>query len=78
LIDELSLTDPFAPDGRFRYRVVETGREPRPLLYSVGNDGVDDGGAAHPEPNRRTVLERDEGFDWVILDPGRLGDDDGE
>lgn len=32
--------DPFAPDGKFRYR-VEKGR---PLLYSIGPDATDDGG----------------------------------
>ena len=35
-------TDPIAPDGKFRYAL----RDGAPLLYSVGPDGDDDGGAA--------------------------------
>lgn len=40
-------TDPLAPDGRYRYRLLDAGSDdPRMafVLYSVGSDGVDDGG----------------------------------
>ncbi len=43
--------DPFAPDGKFRYR-VERGR---PLLYSIGPDATDDGG--RPVRGKRTSAD---------------------
>ncbi|MCA9281534.1 MAG: hypothetical protein H6812_12600 [Phycisphaeraceae bacterium] len=41
-------TDPFAPDGRYRYKRIEPSmQDPRSfILYSVGTDGVDDGGVS--------------------------------
>jgi len=49
-IDELP-ADGFAPDGRFVYRVLDAAAETPAggfLLYSVGADGVDHGGATNP------------------------------
>ncbi|GAB4546780.1 MAG: hypothetical protein Tsb0013_05950 [Phycisphaerales bacterium] len=50
VLDELP-TDPFAPDGAYRYRL-----DPQSpggfVLYSVGPDGADDGGSGQAWPER--------------------------
>lgn len=61
-------SDPLAPDGRFRYRVLA----PDPsaagsyLLYSVGVDGVDDGGRENPVDAVRGLGTPDVGGDHVF------------
>ena len=73
---------PRVPPDRFkgdalRYRLVAG----KPLLYSVGADGVDDGGeppvapGGRPVPNRATLVDLDgepvaEG-DWILWPPAR-------
>src|SRR5204863_887448 len=60
--------DPFAPDGRLRYRVLaqpdELGRVY--LLYSVGADGVDDGGMEDPRDNMMGLHGTGTGKDYII------------
>jgi hypothetical protein len=61
--------DVFASDGRFRYRLrTPTPDDPRDfMLYSVGGDGVDDGGKFMPSEKRELPLSDNEegnGYDW--------------
>lgn len=67
-VEELSLpeaesrvADPFAPQQSLRWKVIDDG----PVIYSVGPDGVDDGGVAgvaEPEAIPRQG-------DWVVYPP---------
>jgi len=57
LLSELP-QDPFAPDGRFRYLLLDPATDPHDrsyLLYSVGSNCEDDGGAMHSEDNSRSL-----------------------
>ncbi len=64
--------DPFAHDGRFRYRILTA---PDPLgrtylLYSIGADGTDDGGTVHPHGNYNALnLSSSKGTDFIINIP---------
>jgi hypothetical protein len=55
-------TDPFAPDGRFRYIPGPTMRDI--VLYTVGWDGKDDGGKHHPR--RALTPDGNDGLDYVF------------
>ncbi len=58
--------DPFAPDGRFRYRPDGESRVGY-ILYSVGDDGEDHGGVrSEPDEYGSTIPTRP-GSDYVIL-----------
>jgi hypothetical protein len=59
--------DPFAPGGApLRYRVGP----PHPLVYSLGENGTDEGGSRTPMNPRRTVTTRWEQQDAVFsLEP---------
>ena len=62
-------TDPFAPGGRFVYRRVDPAVDPHGrhyLLYSVGNDGQDDGGYAIADPPHRALQGSLPGKDYVF------------
>ncbi|GJM19729.1 MAG: hypothetical protein DHS20C14_19420 [Phycisphaeraceae bacterium] len=72
-LDEMP-ADPLAPDGAFRYRVLdepdELGRVY--LLYSVGGDGIDDGGVGDPDDPVGLLSGRGssyEGTDYVFNRP---------
>lgn len=44
-------TDPYAPDGQFRYKRIDAATDPEGrdfLLYTVAADGIDDGGVPAP------------------------------
>lgn len=61
-------TDPFTPDGRFRYRRNGDSY----VLYTVGYDGVDDGGKRHQEWNDQALKDYGAGLDFVLSeDDGR-------
>jgi len=58
--------DPLAPDGVFRYRPSDR----RFVLYSVGSDGIDNGGTPRPEREHLALTEREPpGFDYVFHAP---------
>lgn len=61
-------SDPFAPDGQFRYRVLtgEASAAGPYLLYSVGVDGIDDGGRENPADAARGLGRPDVGGDHVF------------
>lgn len=62
--------DPLAPDGRYFYERVDapnSAAAPPYILYSVGADSLDDGGAVSPEGNTMALSKLDsEGFDFVF------------
>ncbi len=62
--------DPFDATG-FKYKRVDTTASPRGyLLYSIGLDGVDNGGKQHPTTNRWALSAREGvGYDYVIVGP---------
>ncbi len=61
--------DPFAPDGRWRYRRIEPGEVPGVampyVLYSVGHDGEDDGATAADPPTSALYSRGAPGTDFV-------------
>jgi hypothetical protein len=58
-------TDPFAPDGRFRYIPGPTMRDI--VVYTVGWDGKDDGGTYIPERAGRALTpDGSDGLDYVF------------
>ena len=62
--------DPFAADGRFVYRRIDRSSDEHGrgyLLYSVGADGVDDGGVIDEErPLRALSRKANVGTDYVF------------
>lgn len=63
--------DSFAPDGRFVYRLVNPADDPHGrsyLLYSVGSDGVDNGGVAAAWI-QKAYFEQEAGTDAVFNRP---------
>lgn len=68
ILDEVP-RDSFAPDGRFVYRRLNDSSSESTrsyLLYSVGTDGVDDGGAVHEHHHQAFSIEPERGIDFVI------------
>jgi hypothetical protein len=61
-------SDPFASDGQFRYRVLsgDASAAGPYLLYSVGVDGIDDGGRENPADAARGLGRPDVGGDHVF------------
>jgi len=63
--------DPYASEGRFRYRVLdapdEVGR--RYLLYSVGADGVDNGGTPNNRDRFLALSPKGAGSDFILIEP---------
>lgn len=60
--------DPFAPDARLRYRVLDTPDEHARtyLLYSVGSDGQDNGGAPAEDDPEDAINGKADGADFVF------------
>lgn len=64
--------DPFANDGRFRYRRAAANRAeqaPTYILYSVGADGQDNNGAASTDWNRGAMIGKCADCDFVFTLP---------
>lgn len=80
LVPEFLAELPIDPwDGRpLKYRPADPAKDPHGrsfILYSVGIDGVDDGGKVLPDPASRhrvlTSMEIGKGFDVILNDPQR-------
>lgn len=67
--------DLFDPEGGFRYRVTDDGADY--LLYSIGFDGQDDGGATATEADHQALMGDCSGCDYVIHG-GPSSDDEAE
>lgn len=71
--------DPIAPDGRFRYRLIDQSRDPHGrlfLLYTVGMNGVDNDGVENPDVERIDACKWREDdaqqYDAVFNRPSRV------
>lgn len=75
--------DPLAPDGHFRYMLVDPGADPHGrsyLLYSVGVDCTDNAGAMHKRGSIvATTRKENIGYDFVVNEPEAVeADDEGD